>query len=76
MKNKIADLNNHLFAQLERLNEEGLSEKQIKAEVMRSKAVVDVAGQVIELAKTVVEAERIKHSCQLQSSPVELLSNG
>ena len=29
MKNKLADLNDHLFAQLERLSVEGLSPEQI-----------------------------------------------
>ncbi len=29
MKNKISDLNNHLFAQFERLSDEGLSSEEV-----------------------------------------------
>lgn len=43
MKNTLSDLNNHLFAQLERLGEEDLDEEEIKKEVQRSKAITDVA---------------------------------
>lgn len=44
MKNTLSDLNNHLFAQLERLGEEDLDEEEIKKEVQRSKAITDVAN--------------------------------
>ena len=37
MKNTLSDLNNHLFAQLERLGEEDLDEEEIKKEVQRAK---------------------------------------
>lgn len=47
MKNKLSDLNDHLFAQLERVSEEGLTAEQIEAEVKRSDAIVDLADQVI-----------------------------
>ena len=47
MKNKLADLNNHLFAQLERLGEEGLSTEQIADEVKRADAITDVADSII-----------------------------
>lgn len=33
MKNTLSDLNNHLFAQLERLGEEDLDKEEIKKEV-------------------------------------------
>lgn len=47
MKNKLSDLNNHLFAQLERLGEEDLTADQIDKEVARSKAIVGVASQIV-----------------------------
>jgi len=43
MKNKLGDLNNHLFAQLERLSDEDMSVEQIDQEVKRASAMVDVA---------------------------------
>lgn len=56
MKNKLSDLNNHLFAQLERLGEEGLTSEQIADEVKRSEAITDVADQIIR------DAERDYHA--------------
>lgn len=47
MKNKLSDLNNHLFAQLERLGEEDLTPDQIDKEVNRSKAIIGVAAQIV-----------------------------
>lgn len=51
MKNRLADLNNHLFAQLERLSEEGLSPEQIETEVQRTDAVVSISDQIISNAE-------------------------
>ncbi|RVJ03353.1 hypothetical protein [Sinorhizobium medicae] len=47
MKNRLIDLNNHLFSQLERLTEENLSSEQIEQEVKRSEAIVAVSEQII-----------------------------
>lgn len=59
MKNKLVDLNNHLFAQLERLGEEGLTPEQIEAEAKRSDAIVDVAEQIIRNADVALKAAQI-----------------
>lgn len=58
-RNKLSDLNNHLFAQLERLGDEEMTPEQIKAEVQRSKAITEVAEKVIDNAKIVLEATKI-----------------
>lgn len=50
MKNKLSDLNNHLFAQLERLAEEDLSPEQIEQEVRRADAIVGVSMQIVRTA--------------------------
>ncbi|OOF37446.1 hypothetical protein BKK49_11275 [Rodentibacter rarus] len=59
-KNKLQHLNDHLFATLERLNEEGLNSEQIDAEIKRSKAVADVSSQIIDIARVSLEAEKLK----------------
>lgn len=56
MKNKLADLNNHLFAQLERLGEEGLTSEQIADEVKRADAITGVADQIIRNADLQLKA--------------------
>ncbi|MFQ3244983.1 MAG: hypothetical protein ACI9SP_001621 [Arenicella sp.] len=59
MKNKLEDLNNHLFAQLERLSNEELSESEIEAESARSKAIVEVADRVIDNANITLSAMKL-----------------
>lgn len=60
MKNKITDLNNHLFVALERLNEEGLSDERIAAEIERSKAVAQVATQIIGVGSLALKAAELQ----------------
>jgi len=47
MKNRLIDLNNHLFMQLERLSDEKLTAEQIDSEVKRTDAIVAVSEQLI-----------------------------
>lgn len=56
MKNRLTDLNDHLFMQLERLSDEGLSDEQIEQEVKRTDAIVKVAGQIIDGASMQLSA--------------------
>lgn len=56
MKNKLTDLNNHLFAQLERLSEEDLSPEQIETEVKRADAIVSVSDQIVRGADLQLKA--------------------
>ncbi len=58
MRNKIADLNNHLFAQLERLNDEDLKGSELRTEIDRANAVACVAAQIVNSAKVTVAAVR------------------
>lgn len=50
MKNKLTDLNDHLFAQIERLSDEALTKEQIETEVRRGDAIVAVADKIIQNA--------------------------
>lgn len=59
MKNKLADLNNHLFAQLERLSEEDLTAEQIEHEVRRTDAIVDVSDAIIRNADLQLKAIKL-----------------
>jgi len=56
MKNKLTDLNDHLFAQLERLSDESLTAEQIEQEVRRTDAIVDVSEQIVRNADLQLKA--------------------
>lgn len=54
MKNKLSDLNDHLFAQLERPNDEDLTTDDIAKELSRTDALVKVSEQIISNANLVL----------------------
>ena len=56
MKNRLTDLNDYLFAQLERLADEDLSSDALEAEVKRSDAVVHLADTIVANAKLQLDA--------------------
>jgi hypothetical protein len=58
MKNKLSDLNNHLFEQLERLNDDDLKGESLTAEVIRSQSMCNVAGQIIANGRLVLDAAK------------------
>ena len=57
MKNSLGDLNNHLFAQLERLSDEDLIGEELEEEVTRAKALTGVASQIIGNGSLVLKAQ-------------------
>lgn len=48
MKNTLVDLNNYLFEQIERINDDSLSEDELEKQIKRSDAVVKVAKTIID----------------------------
>lgn len=58
MKNKLSDLNNHLFAQLERLSDEGVTGKALQEEIDRSKAITGVAREIVLNGRLALEAQK------------------
>lgn len=67
MKNKLGDLNNHLFAALERLSDEDLNSEQIEQEAKRADAIVSVADKIIGNADLQLKAAKLwaEHGSQI-----------
>jgi len=59
MKNKLSDLNNYLFEELERLNDDEAleTEEQLDKEIKRAKAITQVSNQIVQNANVVLKAK-------------------
>ena len=64
-RNKISDLRDHMFAALERLNDESLSNEQIKEEVDKAKAISSIGSVIINSAK--LEVDYLKATGRIDS---------
>ena len=60
-KNTLLDLNNHLFAQLERLGDEDLTQEDLQKEMERAKAINGIAKNIIDNAKTSLEGAQFTY---------------
>lgn len=58
MKSTLGDLNNHLFAQLERLSDEEIKGEALAEEIERAKAVTSIANQIISNGTLVLQAQK------------------
>jgi hypothetical protein len=55
-KSRLSDLNEHLFAEIERLGDEELEGDKLKEEISRAHAIAGVAAQVVANANLVYRA--------------------
>lgn len=77
MKNTLTDLNNHLFAQMERLNQESLSKEDLEFEDTRTKNMTSVAKEIISNARLALDAQtRICDIPEKKELPVMLRCEG
>lgn len=58
-KNKLTDLNDHLFMALERLNDEELTTEQIEIEAKRADAIIGISDKIIGTAKITLDAMKL-----------------
>jgi hypothetical protein len=60
MGNKLSDLTDHLFAQLDRLSSEELHGEKLAEEMSRAKAVACVATQIINTGQLALKAKEFE----------------
>ena len=79
MKNTLSDLNNALFEQLERLNDDELTEEQLDRELRKTDATVKIAEKIIangELAfKTMKHMDDYGYNVKERTVPKMLASD-
>ncbi len=73
MKNSLTDVNNYLFEELERLNDDEslMDEENFKKEIQRAKAVSNICSTIVSNANLVLNAR--KYADELGISESELL---
>jgi len=74
MKNKLTDLNNHLFVQLERLSDESIKGDNLKEEIARSRAVADMAQRITENARLQFDAVRLAVDYPTMASRIPMIN--
>lgn len=58
MKNKLVDLNNHLFEELERLNNKELKGEELQEERERAKSMANIAQTIINNGELALKAQK------------------
>ena len=67
-RNTLADLNDHLFAELERLGDEDLTGDNLASEISRAKSVASVASAIINNAGIQLQAYKLASEYQKPGS--------
>jgi hypothetical protein len=60
MKNRLTDLADHLFAQLERLGDEDLGNEDLKVEILRASAMSAMAREIISVGRLALDATKVR----------------
>jgi len=78
MKNKIEDLRNHLFEQLERLSDDDVvKDGGLEREITRAKAMSDVAKTIIDSARVEVDFLKVRiNAPRLNGVKSDFIENG
>lgn len=58
MHNKLSDLNNYLFGQLERLDNPEMTDEEFEREIKRSKAITETGKTIVDNARLALEGQK------------------
>lgn len=75
-RNTLADLNNHLFEQLERLNDEDLQGEELEKEIERSKALQGIGKTIVDNGKLILDAHKFSDDRMSANEEVPRLLRG
>lgn len=76
MQNKLIDLNNYLFEQLERLNDDNLTMEELDREIKKSKEIVKVSQTIVNNADILLKAKKYFDEMGTSNEKIPLLSLG
>lgn len=72
VKNKLIHLNNHLFAQLERLNDKDITPEDLAREIDRSKAISMIAMSIVKNGELALNAKKALREKEIPKLPALL----
>lgn len=75
MRNTLGDLNNHLFAEIERLSDEDLKGEELTEEIQRARSISSVSKNIIDNARLILQAQKFKDEKMGSSDLPRLLSD-
>lgn len=76
MKNKLTDLNDHLFAEIERLGDEDLKGEELQKEIERARAITAVSSQIIQNGALALKVEQFKYDAMGTEAVMPLFLEG
>ncbi len=75
-KNKLLDLNNHLFEALERINDDSLHGEKLQEEMARAKTITQIGNTIINNASLALEAKKYKDEFGRGATLPLMIENG
>lgn len=75
-KNKLLDLNNHLFEALERINDDELQGEKLQEEMARAKTITQIGNTIINNASLALEAKKYKDEFVRGTTLPLMIENG
>lgn len=76
MRNTLGDLNNHLFAELERLGDEELAGDELDKEIRRASAIANVSKNIISNANVILQAIKFKEDEMMKTEEMPKMLEG
>lgn len=69
MKNRLIDLNDHLFNEIEHLADKDIKGEELKEQLQRSKAIAHISDKIISNARLMLDSQKTLTSGQMEDTP-------